>query len=199
MQHQLNDSGARLLCVAPASADLAAEAAAGTKVTEILLMDDAAMAAFGGAPVTAQVPVDLVNGIAVLPYSSGTTGLPKGVMLSHGNLAWTARLLADINAPAGHHAPATANLAPGIGGGENDVGLSYLPLSHIAEQMALAIGDPVRRMIGQYLRVTSPTRRSSSGSATIRSPCLLSGGQCGASASGFARARTAPCPKAGSC
>jgi acyl-CoA synthetase (AMP-forming)/AMP-acid ligase II len=86
LHHQLIDSGARLLCVPPAFADLAAEAVAGTGVTEILLMDDAAMAAFGGAPVTAQVPVDLINGICVLPYSSGTTGLPKGVMLSHANL-----------------------------------------------------------------------------------------------------------------
>ena len=57
--------------------------------------------------------------LATLIYTSGTTGPPKGVMLSHGNLAWTARALVEIG-----------------GGHGGDVSLSYLPLSHIAEQMA---------------------------------------------------------------
>jgi long-chain acyl-CoA synthetase len=56
--------------------------------------------------------------LAVLIYTSGTTGNPKGVMLSHRNLSWTAAI-----------APQIINL------GENDTALSYLPLSHIAEQM----------------------------------------------------------------
>ena len=57
--------------------------------------------------------------LATLIYTSGTTGPPKGVMLSHRNLAWTARTLLDIGS-----------------GTDQDVSLSYLPLSHIAEQMA---------------------------------------------------------------
>ena len=32
------------------------------------------------------VPIDVDNDLACLPYSSGTTGLPKGVMLTHFNL-----------------------------------------------------------------------------------------------------------------
>jgi len=56
--------------------------------------------------------------LATLIYTSGTTGPPKGVMLSHGNLAWTAQTLIDLGGRAG-----------------GDVSLSYLPLSHIAEQM----------------------------------------------------------------
>ena len=57
--------------------------------------------------------------LATLIYTSGTTGPPKGVMLSHQNLAWTSRMLVEVG-----------------GGNDGDVSLSYLPLSHIAEQMA---------------------------------------------------------------
>lgn len=57
--------------------------------------------------------------LATLIYTSGTTGPPKGVMLSHRNLAWTARALAEVGE-----------------GNDRDCSLSYLPLSHIAEQMA---------------------------------------------------------------
>ena len=57
--------------------------------------------------------------LATLIYTSGTTGPPKGVMLSHGNLAFTADLLYDAG-----------------GRTTDDVSLSYLPLSHIAEQMS---------------------------------------------------------------
>ena len=56
--------------------------------------------------------------LATLIYTSGTTGPPKGVMLSHENLAWTAGRARAI-----------------IETSSNDSSLSYLPLSHIAEQM----------------------------------------------------------------
>ncbi len=41
------------------------------------------------------VPVDLDQPAALL-YTSGTTGLPKGVLLSHGNLLHNARTLAEV-------------------------------------------------------------------------------------------------------
>lgn len=56
--------------------------------------------------------------LATLIYTSGTTGPPKAVMLTHRNLAWTARTAVDM-----------VRIGPG------DTSLSYLPLSHIAEQM----------------------------------------------------------------
>jgi long-chain acyl-CoA synthetase len=58
--------------------------------------------------------------LAVLIYTSGTTGPPKGVMLSHHNLAWTAQ---------------QTNVAAGATVTDNDCVVSYLPLSHIAEQL----------------------------------------------------------------
>lgn len=65
------------------------------------------------------------DGLATLIYTSGTTGPPKGVMLSHQNLAWTAKASIDLQA-----------IGPG------DTLLSYLPLSHIAEQV-LSIHVPL--------------------------------------------------------
>ena len=58
--------------------------------------------------------------VATFVYTSGTTGPPKAVMLSHDNLWWTAT-------HSEQHIP--------IGDGENGRALSYLPLSHIAERM----------------------------------------------------------------
>jgi acyl-CoA synthetase (AMP-forming)/AMP-acid ligase II len=54
--------------------------------------------------------------IAALPYSSGTTGLPKGVMLSHSNL------VANVFQFIGPHASEMST---------NDVVLCFLPLYHI--------------------------------------------------------------------
>ena len=58
------------------------------------------------------------DGLATFIYTSGTTGPPKGVMLSHRNLTFTSDIAAEMT-----------------GGNASDVCLSYLPLSHIAEQM----------------------------------------------------------------
>lgn len=58
------------------------------------------------------------EGLAVLIYTSGTTGPPKGVMLPHRALVF----VADLAQRQAH-------------GGPEDSSLSYLPLSHIAEQV----------------------------------------------------------------
>jgi acyl-CoA synthetase (AMP-forming)/AMP-acid ligase II len=49
----------------------------------------ASLLATGGA--RPRVDIDPANDLAALPYSSGTTGLPKGVELTHANLVAQAR------------------------------------------------------------------------------------------------------------
>lgn len=95
LRHQLNDSGAVMLFTVPPFLDVAKEAAEGTQVKEIVLVgggsdDDEWIISLGelleaGATAPA-IELDPAEDLAVLPYSSGTTGLPKGVMLTHRNL-----------------------------------------------------------------------------------------------------------------
>jgi acyl-CoA synthetase (AMP-forming)/AMP-acid ligase II len=92
VRHQLNDSGARILVTISPMAPVALQAAEGTKVERVVSLDPCdldGVGAFGellGEPLTDQVAIDPAEDVVTLPYSSGTTGLSKGVELTHRNL-----------------------------------------------------------------------------------------------------------------
>jgi acyl-CoA synthetase (AMP-forming)/AMP-acid ligase II len=85
---QLADAGARLLVTVPALVDRAVAAAEKAGVEEVYVLG----AAPGATPFgeltghtypSVRVPIDPDRDLAALPYSSGTSGLPKGVELTH--------------------------------------------------------------------------------------------------------------------
>jgi long-chain acyl-CoA synthetase len=92
------------------------------------------------APMTAVAGVTAAD-LAQLVYTSGTTGNPKGVMLTHGNL------MANLQQVSAHLPIVTSDF----------VFLSLLPLSHLFEQMGgllipLAHGSAI-----VYLRTLKPS------------------------------------------
>ncbi|HEY0617007.1 MAG TPA: AMP-binding protein [Kribbella sp.] len=92
LHKQLVDSKAKLLVTISLFLPLATAAVEGTDVQEIFVCDAAEgfrsvmelLATTAPEPV---VEIDPVEDVAVLPYSSGTTGAAKGVMLTHRNIA----------------------------------------------------------------------------------------------------------------
>ena len=109
MEHQIHDSGARFLVTVPErAADLAPTVDA---VFEIGGRWNELLECGGVAPEVRPSS----NGLAMLPYSSGTTGKPKGVMLTHANV------LANL-----HQFTAAMGLK------HHDVLVNVFPLYHVA-------------------------------------------------------------------
>ena len=91
LAHQLKDSGAKFLITIPAFLDKAGQAAQAAGIEEVFVFGEAEGATsfsdlLRGEGEVPEVEIDPHEDLAVLPYSSGTTGLPKGVMLTHYNL-----------------------------------------------------------------------------------------------------------------
>ncbi|MEU8292403.1 4-coumarate--CoA ligase family protein [Streptomyces pseudogriseolus] len=129
---QLRDCAARwIVTVSPLldSARRAAELAGG--VREIFVCDSASghrslidmLASTAPEPA---VGIDPAEDVAALPYSSGTTGIPKGVMLTHRQIATN-----------------LAQLQPAITAGPGDRVLAVLPFFHIYGLTAL-MNAPLR-------------------------------------------------------
>ena len=101
---QLQDAGARLLVTTGALLDRAREAVTATgRAIDIVTIDAA-----DGVPTLSDIAVDAdpppvaidpARDVVVMPYSSGTTGLPKGVMLTHRNLLANLVQIDAIEAP----------------------------------------------------------------------------------------------------
>lgn len=97
-----------------------------------------------------EIAQGLPDDIAFIVYTSGTTGPPKGAMLTHRNALWTSKSLGISNPMY-----------------ETDEVLSFLPLCHIAERMMTTInqiefGYTVNfaenlETVPQNLREVSPT------------------------------------------
>lgn len=130
---QLDDSAARwIVTVSPLlqTARRAAELAGG--VEEIFVCDTAAghrslVDMLASAAPEPQVDIDPVEDVAALPYSSGTTGVPKGVMLTHRQIATN-----------------LAQLRPAMSVGPGDRILAVLPFFHIYGLTAL-MNAPLRQ------------------------------------------------------
>lgn len=125
VRYVLTDSGASVLLYSSQLAAVAKSAADGSHVHTMTQIPSAAERAAGAASayedlVASGDPAPLErdvaeSDIAVIMYTSGTTGRPKGAMLTHANLLWQ-----TIHA-----------LSMGEGMSRNDVTVTAAPLFHI--------------------------------------------------------------------
>ena len=110
LSRQLADSRAKYLLTTPQFLDKAEKSG----VREIFVIGDSFDALLKSDGDVPDVSIDPANDVVAMPYSSGTTGMPKGVMLTHRNL------VANI-----------VQCAQVFGVTRDDVALAVLPFFHI--------------------------------------------------------------------
>jgi len=124
LRHQLLDSGATYLVTIPQFLDAARDAITDTGVKEIFVFGEAEGATpfadlmIAGEP--PQIEIDPKEDLVALPYSSGTTGLSKGVMLTHYNIVANLSQILGVEATA-----------------ETEVLMGILPFYHIYGMTAI--------------------------------------------------------------
>lgn len=127
LERQLKDAKAKYLLTTPTFLANAREGSRGTGVEEIFVLGEAegatpyqALLANEGNP--PEVEIDPANDIVALPYSSGTTGLQKGVMLTHRNLSSNLAQITEVYREDMR---------------EDDVAIGILPFFHIYAMMVI--------------------------------------------------------------
>ncbi|MCL8013790.1 long-chain fatty acid--CoA ligase [Streptomyces sp. AS02] len=140
VRHILNDCGAHTLVVEEGHRELVESVLAEVPARNHVLVDTdpacpavpegvwTALSGLRGPDRPVRRPVALYeDDLAALMYTSGTTGRPKGVMLSHGNLWWNA-----------------VNVDSVVDTRSDDVNLAVAPLFHIGGLNALTLRTLVR-------------------------------------------------------
>jgi long-subunit acyl-CoA synthetase (AMP-forming) len=88
-------------------------------------------------PLQQRMAAQSADDVCTYLYTSGTTGKPKAVMMSHDNITWTTAAVLDL-----------------LGAAPHDRLISYLPMAHVAEQVVSIHGPMVHGATTYYAEST---------------------------------------------
>ncbi|KAF8362666.1 hypothetical protein PRIPAC_89589 [Pristionchus pacificus] len=146
LRRQFEDSGCTVVFTDANNLEKTKTAANGlAAIKTIIVIGDAAPGLFSwnevvatkADPARALPTIDVDNDIVILPYSSGTTGTPKGVMLTHRNFGTMLNITTAVRA-ASQRSQGLDPSAPG------DIQLHILPFYHVYGFMVMVFGVIVK-------------------------------------------------------